>query len=275
MRIPAKVEVRVAQQLKKYQSIIADAKKRDVNESDTAFIVAEILADVFGYKKLEEITTEYAIRNQYADLAVKVGNSARFLVEVKAINIELKEAHVTQAVNYAASLPVEWVLLTNSARWQAYKVSFGKPIDRTLVLDVDLTTANSKSREVLDFFGGLSREVFTPDSMSQMFRARRAMSKYSVAALLLSDPVVTVVRRELRKMADGLYPAIEEVRDIIKENVIKRELIEAEEAKIASKLVRKLTKQVKLHKNMDEPDDVVELSSDEPSSEPTGQQNTD
>jgi hypothetical protein len=271
MRIPAKVEVRVAQQLKKYQSIIADAKKRDVNESDTAFIVAEILADVFGYKKLEEITTEYAIRNQYADLAVKVGNSARFLVEVKAINIELKEAHVTQAVNYAANLPVEWVLLTNSARWQAYKVSFGKPIDRTLVLDVDLTTANPKSREVLDFFGGLSREVFTPDSMSQMFRARRAMSKYSVAALLLSDPVVTVVRRELRKMADGLYPAIEEVRDVIKEDVIKRELIEAEEAKMASKLVRKLAKQAKLHKNTDEPDDVVQSSSGEPPSEPPEQ----
>jgi hypothetical protein len=242
IRIPTKVQGRIAQQLKKYQAIILDARKRDVNESDTALVVVDMMCDVFGYKKIEEITSEHAVKTTFADLAIRVGNSVRFLVEVKAINIDLKESHVTQVVNYAANLPADWVLLTNGARWQAYKVNFNKPIAGTLVLDIDLCTCNLKGDDVSDLFGGLSREVFTPDSMSQMFKAKQAMSKYSIAQLLLSEPVVAMVRRELRKLADGLNPDIEIVRNVIEQQVIKRELIEADEAKVAAKAVKKLNR---------------------------------
>jgi hypothetical protein len=242
IRLPAKVQNRIAQQLKKYQSTVVDARKRDINEADTAHLAMDILCDVFGYRKIEEITSERAIKGTYADLAVKVGNGFRFLVEVKAINTELKEVHVTQVVNYAANLPADWVVLTNGARWQAYKVNFNKPIAGTLVLDVDLSTSSLKDEDVLDLFGGLSREVFTPDSMSQMFKAKQAMNKYSIAQLLLSDPVVAMVRRELRKLADGLNPNVDDVRSLIKDQVIKRELMEAEEAKVAAKAVRKLNR---------------------------------
>lgn len=242
MKIPAKVASRVSQRLKELQPTISDARKRDVSESDTALIVVDVLSDVLGYKKLEEITTERAIRGTFADLAVRVGNDTRFLVEVKAVNTELKEAHVTQAVNYAANAPSDWVVLTNAARWQVYKVTFGKPIDRTLVLDIDLCSVSPKSDEAMEFFGSLSREVFTSSSMSEIFHTKQAMSRYSVAALLLSDPVLTVVRRELRKLADGLNPDIDDIRTIIQEQVIKRELTDGDEAKAAAKAVRKATK---------------------------------
>jgi hypothetical protein len=264
IKIPGKVQTRISQQLKKYQATIIDARKRDINEADTAHLVMDILADIFGYKKIEEITSEHAIKGTFADLAVKVGNAFRFLVEVKAINIELKESHVTQVVNYAANLPADWVVLTNGARWQAYKVNFNKPIVGTLVLDVDLCTSNLKDEEVSDFFGGMSREVFTPDSLSQMFKAKQAMSKYSIAQLLLSDPVVAMVRRELRKLADGLNPDIDDVRTVIVEQVIKRELIEADEAKTAAKAVRKLNRQAKVAKSPAEAD-----ASDQPEVPPS------
>ena len=252
IKIPAKVQSRLAQQLKKYQATIIDARKRDINEADTAHLVMDILCDIFGYKKIEEITSEHAVKGTFADLAVKVGNAFRFLVEVKAINIELKESHVTQVVNYAANVPSDWVILTNGARWQAYKVNFNKPIAGTLVLDVDLCTSSLKGDEISDLFGGLSKEVFTPDSMSQMFKAKQAMSKYSIAQLMLSDPVVAMVRRELRKLADGLNPDLNDVRSIIEEQVIKRELIEADEAKTAAKAVKRLNKQSRVSKSTDD-----------------------
>jgi len=252
IKIPARVENRITQQLKKYQATVNDARNRDINEADTAHLVMDILCDVFGYKKIEEITSEKAIKGTFADLAVKVGNAFRFLVEVKAINTDLKESHVTQAVNYAANLPADWVVLTNGARWQAYKVNFNKPIAGTLVLDVDICTANLKDEEVFDLFGGLSREVFTPDSMSQMFKAKQAMNRYSIAQLLLSEPVVVMVRRELRKLADGLNPDIDDVRTLIRDQVIKRELIEADEARIAAKAVKKLNKPQRAAKQVEE-----------------------
>jgi hypothetical protein len=263
IKIPAKVQARIAQQLKKYQATVIDARKRDINEADTAHLAMDILCDVFGYKKIEEITSERAIKGTFADLAVKVGNAFRFIVEVKAINIELKEVHVTQVVNYAANLPADWVVLTNGVRWQAYKVNFNKPIAGTLVLDVDLCTSNLKDQDIFDLFGGLSREVFTPDSMSQMFKAKQAMNKYSIAQLLLSDPVVAMVRRELRKLADGLNPDIDDVRGLIKDQVIKRELIEADEAKVAAKAVRRLGRASRAVKSIDRAGE-----SSEPTAEP-------
>jgi hypothetical protein len=191
----------------------------------------------------------------------------RFIVEVKSVNTELKQNHVTQVVNYAANIPVDWVVLTNGARWQAYKVNFNKPIDGTLMLDVDLSVCSLKDPEVYNLFGGLSREVFTPDSMSQMFKSKQAMSKFSVAQLLLCDPVVGMVRRELRKLADGLNPDIEDIRTIIQEQVIKRELIEADEAKIAAKAVKRLGKKGRSKGSSAEADSSTAI--DEPN--PTGE----
>ncbi|HEY4126180.1 MAG TPA: type I restriction enzyme HsdR N-terminal domain-containing protein [Rhizomicrobium sp.] len=239
LRIPAKVQSRIILSVKKLQQSITDAKRRDVNESDTALIIAEALSDVFGYKKHEEITTEFAVKNTFCDLAVKVGSTLRFLIEVKAVNIELKENHVTQAINYGANQGVDWVILTNGARWQAYKLMFTKPIDRVLVLDVDLCALSPKSPAVLEFFGGFSREVFTPSSLTQMFRAKQAMNRYTIAALLCSDPVLTAVRRELKRIVDGLNPGTDEIKDIVEQQIIKRELLDGDEAKAAAKLAKK------------------------------------
>ena len=78
---------------------MTEAKNRDINESDTVVIVADMLADIFGYKKYIEITTEFAIRSTYVDLAVKVGQEVRFLIEAKAVGVALKDFHIKQAID--------------------------------------------------------------------------------------------------------------------------------------------------------------------------------
>jgi len=103
MGISARVTERISTQLKKYQTVLAEAKDRDISESDTVVIVVDMLADVLGYKKYTEITTEHSVRGTYVDLAVKVGNDVRFLIEAKAIGVSLKENHVKQAVDYGAN----------------------------------------------------------------------------------------------------------------------------------------------------------------------------
>jgi hypothetical protein len=70
MNIPAKFTKRVSENLKRYQDVISNLKKRDANESDTVTAVADILEAIFGYDKYEELTSEYAIRGTYCDLAI-------------------------------------------------------------------------------------------------------------------------------------------------------------------------------------------------------------
>lgn len=124
MAIPKKVENRIISTLKKYQGIIANAEDRDISESDTVIIIADMLADLFGYNKFTEITTEFAIRGTFVDLAVKLGQDVRFLIEAKAVGVSLKDTHIKQAVDYGVNHGVEWVILTNGLVWQIYKIHF-------------------------------------------------------------------------------------------------------------------------------------------------------
>ena len=245
MKIPAKVEARIGQSIKKFQSNLSNAKNNDVSEADTSLIVVDMLSEVLGYKKVEEISAEHPIKGDKADYVVRTGNKILFVVEVKAVGKKLGDGHLTQVVNYAANLPCDWVVLTNGLCWQIYKVNFTKPIEQTLFLELDLTSAKAKGTDVVDFFGSLSREVFTQSSMMQSFQEEQAMSTYSVAAILVSDPVVYSVRRELRRLVDGLNPDIEEVRAIISDQVIKRELMDGDEGKLAAKAVKKMQNKAK------------------------------
>jgi hypothetical protein len=99
MAVSAKVASRISTQLKKYQSVLRDAKQRDISEADTVTIIKDILADVLGYDKYKDVSSEHAIRGTYVDLVVTVEEKQRILIEAKAINIELKDAQVKQAID--------------------------------------------------------------------------------------------------------------------------------------------------------------------------------
>ena len=91
--IPSVVHHRFKENIKKFQTIIAQAKDKDINEADTVTIVFDVLTSVFGYDKYNEITKEYVIKGTYCDLAVKVNGCVKFLIEVKAIGIDLQKKH--------------------------------------------------------------------------------------------------------------------------------------------------------------------------------------
>lgn len=60
--VPKRVMERLTTGIKRYQPILAAAKSRDVGEADTVTIIKDMLADVFGYDKYLEVTSEFSIR---------------------------------------------------------------------------------------------------------------------------------------------------------------------------------------------------------------------
>jgi len=83
-KLPKKFVERVTRSLKTYQAITESQRKRDVSEADTVTVVKDILADIFGYDKYAELTSEHAIRGTYCDLAIRIDGKLKFLIEVKA-----------------------------------------------------------------------------------------------------------------------------------------------------------------------------------------------
>ncbi|MEA2344902.1 MAG: hypothetical protein QOF63_3071 [Thermoanaerobaculia bacterium] len=252
MAIPARVSERLAAGVKRFQPILSSAKSRDVNESDTSMIVADLLAEIFGYDKYSEVTRELCIRGTYCDLATRLDGKFQMIIEVKAIGLELKDAHVKQAVDYAANLGVEWVALTNGNLWRVYRVIFAKPIDAEMVLDIDLLQLNAKSADHLESVYLLTRESMLKSGLYAYHDHLQATNKFYLAAVVLSDPVLETVRRELRRLSDAKIE-IEELRQALKLEVMKREVIEGEKADGARKKVSKSAgKMLRIRKGKDD-----------------------
>lgn len=235
--VPRKVVERLVAGIKRFQPILAAAKARDVGETDTVTIIKDMLADVFGYDKYTELTSEFAIRGTYCDLAIKLDTKLSTLIEVKAIGIDLKEAHVKQAVDYAANQGVDWVLLTNGIRWCVYHVFFTRPIQQELVVDIDFSTLNPKSDSDLETLYLWCKEGWVRSALGDFHTQKQALSRFFLGAMVLSDPVLEVIRRELRRVSPDVRIDIEQIRSVLVNEVLKREVMEGDKADEARKKI--------------------------------------
>ena len=237
--VPKKVVARLVAGIKRYQPILSAAKARDVGESDTVTIVKDMLADVFGYDKYADVTSEYSIRGTYCDLAIKIDDQLQTLIEVKAIDLDLKDHHVKQAIDYAANQGVDWVLLTNGLTWRVYHLIFAKPIDKELVLEIDFCDLNPRSAGDLELLYLWCKEGWQRSVLGEYHTQKQALSRFFVGAMLQTDAVLDVVRRELRRMSPDVRIDSDQIRSVLVNEVIKREVMEGEKADEARKKVAK------------------------------------
>jgi len=233
-KIPAKVEGRIKDGLKKFKPLIEQAKARDVGEADTSTLIKDLLADLFGYDKYSEITAEYQIRGTFCDLALKIDGKVALLIEVKAIGLDLKESFIKQAVDYAANQGIEWVVLTNAINWHVYKIGFTKPISSELLISLNFLGIDPRSESDLDALFLLCREAQGKSLLDDYHEQRQALSKYSIGNLLMTEPVLTVIRRELKRISPDVKIEIDEIKGVLSNEVIKRELLEGDKAQEAS-----------------------------------------
>jgi hypothetical protein len=149
--INTKVKERITKGLKKFQPILRKAQAADVNESDTVTIITDMLCEIFGYDKYENITSEFAIKKTYCDVAIKLGDKVPFLIECKAVALELKEDYIRQATNYAANSGINWVVLTNGMAWQVYHMTFSKSIEQELIYEFNICEFSAKKDSDIEF----------------------------------------------------------------------------------------------------------------------------
>jgi predicted type IV restriction endonuclease len=244
--VPNKVAGRLAAGIKRFQPILASAKSRDVGESDTVIIITDMLSEVFGYDKYSEITSETSIRGTWCDLALKIDGTIEFLIEAKAIGLDLKDAHTKQAVDYSANQGTDWVLLTNAEIWRVYKVTFAKPIDSELVVEINFSQLNPKKSSDVELLYHLTREGWLKSALGEFQAQKQALSRFFLGAMVLSNPVLEVIRRELRRLSPDVRIDLEQIKSVLVQDVLKREVVEGEKAdeakkkihKVASKLLR-------------------------------------
>lgn len=239
MAIPNKVSERLGRNISRFQNILKQAKDRDVNEADTVLIVTDILSEVFGYDKYTEVTRELAIKGTFCDLAIKIDGNFQYLIEVKAIGTDLKDNHLKQVIDYGANKGIPWVILTNGITWSIYKIRFEQPIGFDLVCNIDFLSYVHRKEDDQEKMYLICKEGLTKDTREEFFERTQSLNKFVVGNLLLCDSVLSSIRKELKRIFDGVKVENQEIENILKTDVIKRDIFEGDDAKKASSKIKR------------------------------------
>jgi predicted type IV restriction endonuclease len=190
---------RISTVLKKIGKSIEALKARDAVEADTRLLVTDVLCDMLGFDKYEDLTAEYQVKGEFADYGVRVDKQLVAFVEIKRITQKLNATHLRQVESYALKNGVTWAILTNAQVWQVYNIqsSSGEQAETTLVFEVDLLDTNVKPREKVQSLLAISREGFSKGLIDDTWRQRFVSSPKALKPVILSKSVIEEIRKEL------------------------------------------------------------------------------
>jgi hypothetical protein len=92
----------------------------------------------------------------------------------------------------------------------------------------------------LECFGNLSGEGFSKGKMTDLLHQKQVTNKFTVAALLISDDILDDLRKKIRRLSGKVE--VDYLRDLLTNEIVKRDLIDREEAKAAFQNVKRLQK---------------------------------
>ena len=230
IKIPATVQKRLAKEIPRFKKLLKKRKAKDVNEADTVTVVTDMLVKVFGFDRYSDITREYAIRRTFCDLAIKIGDDIEYLIEVKDVGSKLDDSHIKQVVDYGANKGIPWVVLTNGIDWILYKISLKQKIEREEVIRfsfIDLNLRNSKDLEKVFV---LCKKGISKKLMHDVYKHKKVVNSSVLVKVLLSKETLLSIRKQLKRIGNGAKANDKELISIIKNEVIKRDLIKARES---------------------------------------------
>lgn len=194
---------RISTGLRRIVKPIEGLRTRDAVEADTRMLVTDVLCDLLGYDKYDDLTAEYQVKGEFADYGLRIDKQLVAFVEIKRVSQKLAATHLRQVENYALKNGVNWAILTNAQHWQVYHVQAlsGEQSELTLVLQVDLLDNEVKASEKMERLFLISREAIQKGRLDLHWKEKFATSAKALRPILLSDCVLEEVRKELwRKM---------------------------------------------------------------------------
>jgi len=185
--------------LKRILPHLLDAQDQNLNEADTVLRIVKVFEDVLGYNALTEITREAQVRDKYVDLALKIDDVIRLLVEVKRAGVILRDRHIEQAYTYASRNNYTWVLLTNGVVWNLYHLTFEEGIEYERAFSVDLKKDDIDRAVAL--MSVLHRDCIKSGGLDDFWQHQLALSPISIGKAIFHENVLKNIRKEVRRDA--------------------------------------------------------------------------
>ena len=199
-----------------------------------------MLEDVFGYDKYDDVTSEYAIKNTFCDLAIVLNGKLKFLIEVKAIGIDLKDNHLNQALAYGAKEGLKYILLTNGMIWEVYRIDTRPKLDAKLLFKLDFEDISLRQKDTLENLFVICKESQSHNAIDELNEKINSINKHTISAALTEDNIINAIRLQINKMSKNIKTTNEDVLDIMLNDIIKRDIMDDEEYKKAKSKLKRL-----------------------------------
>ncbi|MFM9918167.1 hypothetical protein [Lacisediminihabitans sp. H27-G8] len=211
--------------IRRFSKPLQDIVSRDANEGDTRLLVTDFLCEGLGYDKFDDLTTEFAVRGEFADYGVRIDKQLVAFIEVKRAAQKLNVRHLRQVETYAVKEGLEWIMLTNGQVWQGYHVyaKTGQQVATHLALEVDILGEEPIAKKI-DGLLYLHRQALKRGTIDELWKRKAATAPKSLSDVLLTDPVLDAVRKEIRRTS-GFNPDVDELAKIIRNEVVRPELL--------------------------------------------------
>ncbi len=210
--------------VKKFVPIWREAKEKDMLEANVVTRIIKFLEEGLGYDTLKHITKEFQIKEKFVDLAIKIDNKVAFYIEAKSANTSLKEAQIFQAESYASQSGVNWVVLTNGAEWQLYRLIFEKTgIGRTLVFSLDLI--NDEVNSIAEKLYCLSYDAIRKNELEEYWEEISALQPENLIKAFFHEDTLMMIRRHLKKKTNKLIDEekiLEGIQNLLKTDIVEK-----------------------------------------------------
>ena len=214
----AKDELRAA--IRKFAKPLADLVARDANEGDTRILITDFLCEGLGFDKFEDLSTEYAVKGEYADYVIRIDKQLIAFIEVKRAAQKLNSRHLRQVETYAVKEGVEWIILTNGQVWQVYHsiTSPLQPVATHLVFEVDILGEDAPAKKI-EFLAYLHKSFLKRGLIDELWKRKAATSALALSHLLLSPAILEALRKQIRRNSN-YSPDTKELARVLKAEVI-------------------------------------------------------
>ena len=219
--LAAMAQVRAA--IERYTKPLEALRARDANEGDTRMVVTDMLCEGLDYDKFKDLTTEYMVKQDFADYGVRIDKQMVAFIEVKRISQKLNERHLRQVLMYAVNEGVEWMVLTNGAVWQAYHLTGGLPVVVDMAFEIDLLGPATLA-EKTDLMFLLHKEALKRRRIDEVWRHRAATEPGALLDLMLSETMLDELRKEVRRRT-GIATTAQALSEVIRTEIVDPKLI--------------------------------------------------
>jgi hypothetical protein len=92
----------------------------------------------------------------------------------------------------------------------------------------------------LNTLPGVLKEGWQRSVLGKYHRQKQALSRFAVGAMLQTEPVLDVIRRELRRLSPDVRIDTDQIKAVLSNEVIKRDVMEGEKAEEARKKIARV-----------------------------------